>query len=182
MEEESKKLEVSLPFSGFYETIWHNLVFDYLHAMQCECCDGYESCTTTEVDTSGYRELEIELCRQYTDLFAEALGIKLEFKEMWSPKEYNFKTDRIFAEISVDDARMLLDKADMEKLAELVKINHSSCPGFISFVEDNFAKWPVDAAEWNLNQLETLLEYSLNVKMPDSEQRMWHFYEEISLD
>lgn len=98
-------------------------------------------------------------------------SLRLTFAAMESPKYYNFETDRVFANIpcSVINKLWAISKADEHATLSLVaKDRHSSRSGFISHYESDWRDWgPV--AQWDINQLETLLIAACEIREFDCE-------------
>lgn len=85
--------------------------------------------------------------------------LSLKFAAMDSPKEYNFSTDAIYADIpeSVIAKLWVISEADNhESLTATAKRRHSSRDGFISFYNRDWRQWG-ELPEWDHNQLQTLL-------------------------
>ena len=125
-------------FSGTYETIWN----------------------ITEYDDNGSEELEIEynhadLMYSIADLYHDEQDyITNEFKEVvpfidkivvpgsfTSPREYNFKTDIINLDVTIDIKKLNVTLKELEtdkKFHKFLKDNYSSYDGFMSFTPDNY--------------------------------------------
>ena len=106
------KLESTIPFDGFYQS-YISADIEHQIGQQIEWdSDKYDLNESEEeilhnnyltVNTSYfYNQIAID----YTDLYIDALNERLEgftlkatYKCLESPREYNFKTDRIFIEI-----------------------------------------------------------------------------------
>lgn len=140
-------------------------------------------------DVTSYRDAYRALAESYVDAFSElageALGIsapelvkrwdydarrmvktrrmvdslRLTFAAMESPREYNFQTDRVFANIPVSVVAKLwaISRAEGHvTLSRVASERHSGRDGFISFYSSDISDWgPVKT--WDHNQLETLL-------------------------
>lgn len=125
------KLETQLLiFHGFYGTILGEYLDD-------------------EIDESEYESIDWEathkgIAKEFFDLFIntegvnevlEEYGISLEYKELWSPKFYNYHNDRIYMAASYD-AKVLSEKifehTHYIELTEWLKREFTSRSGFIS--------------------------------------------------
>lgn len=66
---------------------------------------------------------------------------EFKFKEIWSPREYNFDTDHLDGEIEVDiDAlasRIKADKKALEGFDKYLHEHYSDRSGFVSFIPNN---------------------------------------------
>jgi hypothetical protein len=166
-------METNIPFGGFYNTLWDTEI-DSLEEQQVE----YMLSSDCDEDWSELEEGEIqEVLFKHTDhssifkaiaeMYVEAwadfineeldLDIQLDFSTMTSPKEYNFTTDRVFAEISRDDIAKIYKKVGRHGLRDKAKEMFTSRSGFISFYSPHIEEWgPV--REWDYNQLGCLME------------------------
>lgn len=147
----------TVPFSGFYNS---------LHDAQLnQALEQMFSATGCQVNSRLFNEafnavdwgfVHVSYARAYVDAFAEEFGVKLSFESLRSPKEYNFTTDLVFAEISEDEVRRLFDEADKSLLTAITKEQFTSRPGFISFYSPDWSTWG-DVLEWDHNQVGALL-------------------------
>ena len=99
---------------------------------------------------------------------ADSCGFK--FADMTSPREYNFTTDRLFATCSAAFIKRLWkrSKADEHKtLAALIRERFTSYDGFMSHYSNDLEQWPKTLADWDHNELETLLEACLDLAGAD---------------
>lgn len=89
---------------------------------------------------------------------ADSCGFR--FNDMTSPRYYNFQTDRLFAECSMAFVKRLWKRsaADCHRTLDmLIRERFTSYDGFASYYSPRRDDWPRDLAEWDHNQLETLL-------------------------
>jgi len=157
-------IECRIPFAGFYETTHSHEIDDHMEMSRGE--NWYDQDYGTE-----YKDLELEYCEGYTAAFAEAVGVALTFKEMTSPREYNFTTDRIFCTVSAADVERLKAELDLEAMAALVKDHFTSYDGFLSFYSNSYDEWLNQAEPFDHNQICALLECTANQRDPEWE--MW---------
>lgn len=151
---------ITIPFSGFYDSIHNDNVEHELysgvftdHATGCTNNDRLSELASDSID---WRELYIDYAKEYVDAFNNELGLNLVFNELSSPKEYNFTTDRIFCEISLQQAQKLWDETDGLTLKKYAAEMFTSRSGFISFYEPDFYFWgPLHT--WDHNQLNCLM-------------------------
>lgn len=149
----------------------------------------YEAYSQTLLRATSYRDAYTAIAREYVAAFStlagEALGIsaresvrfyswaekrykrerrevsslRLTFAAMNSPREYNFETDRVFANVPLSVIRKLwaISRDDGHKtLTRVAAERHTSRSGFCSFYSAAWADWG-QVATWDHNQLETLL-------------------------
>lgn len=166
-------METTVPFSGFYGTIHHHAIMDRYEVGDDVDVDEGEGKKRYDEYLKNYKEEEINYCREYTKNFSELIGIPLTFKEMTSPREYNFMTDRIFAEISADDVEKMKKAVDPAIIRALVKKKFTSLDGFCSFYDNDYDEWLKQQEPWDHNQVGTLVEaYAIWID-PDWEMEVY---------
>lgn len=145
-----KKYVTYLPsFEGTYGSIWSD---DSDEWRQGYLDRGFELCDyeNWDFDFNGYLDdLGKEYAGRYEGLVNSILGldIEIEFNGTSSPREYNFSTDHISVTIIVKNqkkfrARIVeLMKANDRKLAKIIYDNHTSRPGFWSFMSNQYDEW-----------------------------------------
>lgn len=129
-------VEIELPFTGFYETIHSANIdraledgFNYNHETQEEQ-EVPEAVYMADVD---HKAIELEYCEAYVNAFADMFELELSFEEMTSPKEYNFKTDRIFCKIPLAQMNKIRKQVEKhKKWPQYIKDNFTSYDGFWS--------------------------------------------------
>ena len=182
------KLESTIPFDGFYES-FISADIEYQMGQQIEWdCDIYDLNESEEeilynnylsVNTSYFYN---QIAEDYTNLYIDALNerlkgfsLKANYKCFESPREYNFKTDRIFIEIeenhAVDFIKYLV-KNYKKELEKKIQDMFTSRSGFISFYKNSIDLWTKDFKEWDCNMIGTCFE------LFDFDEL--HFYESLS--
>lgn len=165
------KLSTTIPFDGFYESV-HNLNINMALENTFGDKEGsgeYKDYWEMVID---YRGIYNAYARQYTDKMAEELGIGLEFEELVSPREYNFTTDRIFCQISLEDAQKIRDKITDDELDAAIKERFTSYDGFASFYPNSLYEgvWLKPLDQWDHNQVGTLIEIVCKEQLDDDFQ------------
>jgi len=162
-------LETSIPFSGFYNTI-HDAELDSGFNNQFDNCSGdvIESLAELARPFMNWGKAFELYAKEYSEHFAEEFKLEsLTFKELISPREYNFTTDRIFCNISLTEVRKMFEAVDKEKLEKAIADRFTSCSGFSSFYHNSLEAnepmgykrhWAKDVKDWDCNQVGTLLE------------------------
>lgn len=196
-------LEIKIPFAGFYETYLAAMVDDEIEsAFDYEGTGaGYENMPDDFYMKADYSYVYHALAEQYVEYAQDKANefleleepIKLTFKDMTSPREYNFSTYRLFAEISEKDVLKLYAFTDKEVLERVVSDRFTSRSGFASFYQNSLKEtgqdyktsWAKDVLRWDHNQLETLLIAAILTALDkaqgwDSESK--HFEEYHSFD
>ena len=129
-------------FPGFYESYLYNS--DTIYNIN-EAIEDDE--TPVDFTDTGFDEYCKDVACQVADLLADALSLYQDdqkiikasrFKSLWSPKYYNFETDRIEFELDIDwDALVEWAKDESYLFESYLKDNFSSRSGFVSFVPNN---------------------------------------------
>ena len=158
------RLATTIPFDGFYNSC-HDQATDRAEEMMLEDSNGDVIPGLAErfyADHSiNYSKLRKAYWNDYLQAYAIHAKINLIPDQLSSPKEYNFTTDRIFAEISLADAERLFASADRVKLDELIRKRFTSRSGFLSFYANSLDEWPKSVKEWDHNQVGILLEAAI---------------------
>lgn len=89
---------------------------------------------------------------------------KARFKELWSPREYNFTNDKIYYTCVIDTdgfkkwfSKLISEGGDIwGEIQERIVDNHTSCSGFISFHSNKVDDWIVDLMELDLDNDKTI--------------------------
>lgn len=165
----TKTLSVRLPFfPGFYESeaLYQ---FDSLIEQDCEYLE--HDCSASQENLERYSDAMLEhvswsVCFEaYARSFTEGLqnvltpGVLWKFTELYQPREYNFATDAIFAEIPLAALRAMRSLSTTQtQLETLILEQYTSYGGFQSYYPNNLAEWPNDIACWKPCQLGTLVE------------------------
>lgn len=151
----------TVPFLGFYGTLHDSEIDQTIERMFSDRETGYETNPGLEsalFNACDFRLVHTKYAADYCENFAEEFNLpSLKFESLNSPREYNFETDRIFANIELSDLREALRRVDKSELAELVRDKCTSRSGFISFYSNNLENWG-DLATWDHNQCGILLE------------------------
>ena len=147
-------LEAQIPFCG-----WYNSVFE--ESLEREAYNiFYPDDDDDEID---WKALHQSVSREYVSVFQRwlkhnfNLSVNLQFETMTSPREYNFETDRIFAKLSLEDAKKIFNTTK-ELMPKMVKQKYTDRPGYISFYDSNFDNWPKDLSKWDHNEIGTMLD------------------------
>lgn len=166
----NQRLEIFIPFEGFYESSYSDGID---REFECEaenvhdlgCKHSLDKINEIMFKHTDYRKCYLAMARLYVDSFNEYVyqasdndeTLRLSFKELISPREYNFTTDRILCEIDAETVLHLFATTTPLTLAEMCKERHTSYSGFHSFYSNDWMSWPKNVTEWDCNQLETLL-------------------------
>lgn len=158
--------EIRLPFPGFYCSSFSEQI-DHEEELQAEYLSEEHAISQGDAAQilnrhARYSRAFLEVAEKYTEYFADWLDreqgvdVKLEFVDMTSPKEYNFQTDRIFANISRRDLAQLYRLAGRARIAAKAREMFTSRSGFISFYSPDVRTWG-PLSTWDHNQLYCIL-------------------------
>ena len=160
-------MEVIINFGGFYETL-HGTALDNIIENPFQDDNGEIPADFYEAAVIDYEAAKKDYCKAFIDFINETLKIKLKFKELISPKEYNFSTDRIAAEITETDYKKVVKFVKKEYADDLeaeILDATTAKSGYIPFYTaeelkadkslfcqmcfDVLLRWDLDANEWN---------------------------------
>lgn len=148
-----------IPFSGFYETL-HDSELTRALEMSLSDDDGneYGGLTCRASMAMRWGAVHQAYARQYFDAFCNEIGIAgARFVEMTSPREYNFETDKIFADIPDEFLQRIRADVAPEHLRRVAAEWFTSRDGFSSFYSPNVGDWGA-LDEWDHNQKGALLQ------------------------
>lgn len=191
--------EASLPFTGFYHSN-HDGLIDQVLERDLEHLE--RELEIPESDIEAYAELyndEMDwravfesYARSYAkaieNLFSDLPCANWGFKELWSPREYNFSTDRIFVEIPLADLEAIRRQTDDSVLEKLIKQNYTARSGFIPYYPNRLKDWPENLSDWEPAQLCTLLEAAIMTAQGSDNLdclqpwELWDSPDEIAMD
>ena len=146
-------LDIQLPFSGFYNSIHNHAIDEAVNSHTCwllkqtsgdEFLDFDGDTPPDEIrtivsDLIDYEEVFENISETFVEYFSGytelgKLGILIKFKGLWSPREYNYGTDKITCQISEADFKKLFDQMRVnEQSFEIVLKELESRPGFVPF-------------------------------------------------
>lgn len=150
----------TIPFSGFYDS-YHDAEID--HVQENMFTDRETGCYNNDGlsmrawEACNWQKVHALYAIDYCGNFADEFGIKLVFESLTNPREYNFTTDRIFAEIDEVEVRRIYGLTPRSELDRVARENFTSRSGFISFYPSDVGEWS-DLSEWDHNQVGTLIE------------------------
>lgn len=201
MAKKHDSVEFNIPFAGFYGSHYDAMLDDELERM----CEYRATESDHETDESAYPESlrldESELnnlawghanwaiahekiARDYVEQFGDLIanefrvaGNPLSFSLMTSPREYNFQTDRLFADMPLALAYLMFRESRAEShetLNRLIAERFTSRSGFISHYPNSLTAWDNDLRDWDHNQLGTLLLAWLEIRRVDWEESLMY--------
>jgi hypothetical protein len=129
--------ETSINFGGFYETL-HSEAVDNAVATELNYFDenneiDYEALS----DFSDWKTAQKEYGKEWIKKFNETFGTTITFINIDSPREYNFETDSIMANVSDNDIKILIsyiNECDIkDNLFEAIDKATTSRDGYMAF-------------------------------------------------
>lgn len=165
-------MEILVPFAGFYNSVHDDALTE---ALKQSFTDRDTGCHVNDElfnhaqDSISWGLAFAKYAAAYVENFAEEFGVKLTFKMVCSPREYNFSTDRIIAEISPEDFAELMAKVKPEIFADVCREMFTSRSGFISFYSPDSEDWG-DQSEWDHNQTGAVLAAWVAQQNPEFDQ------------
>ena len=106
-----KYVEIIAPFSGFYETVHGGKVEDTARIYYTDDQDN-----EIEEDNKNYQKTYIEYCKNWVMHLSEEIknndfvkDINIIFKDLESPKFYNFENDRLVMNIDIVSIQKIQD-------------------------------------------------------------------------
>jgi hypothetical protein len=180
-------MEARIPFSGFYESLWSNGI-DEEESQWAERLAEEHDIKQDAIQELLYRHTTYSLAYRY---IAERYALKFQqhinselnlnvfmaYKDMSSPKYYNFETDNIYVELSYPDALRLARRVGRNALRKAAKAMFTSRDGFISFYSPHIEEWG-QLRTWDHNQLYALLTAAADAIGEDDYN--WDIYEDMS--
>lgn len=154
-------METFIPFSGFYNSNHDAILDDAI-----EQTFSYDQVPDNFYDHVDWQKVHDAYARNYTGHFETWLSsidqsvniTSLQYESLYSPREYNFETDRIKCTISLADVQTLMAATNQGDLANVIKERFTSRSGFISFYSNDVLTWLEKPLEtWDANEIETLI-------------------------
>lgn len=174
----SMRYETTVPFDGFYDSLSSMDLDDALKEMFSDRLTGFtvnEGLVMRAWDKMDWRQVRIDYAKDYLENFGLWLGLDLEWYELVSPREYNFRTDVIVATISEESLLKAFANVDKGILVAVAKRRHTSYDGFHSYYSPNIEDWPESVLGWDSVQIGTLL-YALAEDVQGEEFGAWEQY------
>lgn len=175
-------VKIELPFSGFYNSI-HDSEID--RAIENGFNYNYETDEEKEVPDDiwgadvNWDAIRSDYCENFVEAFAKQFGLTLTFDEMTSPKEYNFKSDRLFCFVpreQINRIRREVENSD-SSWKEYIKENFTDRSGFWSNYSDDYKDEEWTRETLDECQYEVVLRFWLNNISTDVGSEGWDMEE-----
>ena len=174
-------MEARIPFAGFYESKWSegvdNEEEEYAKQLATEHDVPLDKVNELLWRHTKFHYAYREVAEKYALAFSAFINVPMTYKDMTSPREYNFETDRVFVEVAYKDMLLLARRVGRNALRKAAKDMFTSRDGFASFYSPDIARWG-PLRTWDHNQLHCLLCAAVGVD--DEEDWSWSIYEDFS--
>lgn len=162
MTETLNKTRFLIDFGGFYHSI-HSDILDIQ-------IDYFE----IDEDKVNYKETCNSYCNEFIDSLNDMLELNLKFIKIDSPKFYNFRTDKIEAEINENDFNKLKDiYLSSQEFIDYIDMNSKSRSGFISFY---------NGFDEVIKEDEVLLQYMFNYILKEYADEIDNYISEMDFE
>jgi hypothetical protein len=146
-------MKMQLPlFPGFYNSALEGLIDDEIEQHEAEDipppADGYQ-----------YQAARLAICRAWVHALNDELGTSFEFSSLWSPREYNFTSDKITVNAAPADVATLEEMRGTPIFRDVLKRHLTPRDGFCPFYDDDESadEWQRPLAEWDEPQTSLLI-------------------------
>lgn len=178
-------METTIPFQGFYHSFIDGEIDNVIEreAERLEEEHELDGLMDSVWSCANFGRIHEEIAQKYVEHFgnflAEKYNLQVSFgyKELSSPREYNFVTDRIFATITKEDVIKACRVATSAGLRQKAKERFTSRDGFISFYSPDVRSWGPLVA-WDINQVGTIFEAIAHKE----EEFHYYMYERMTED
>ena len=165
----SNKIEIQLPFSGFYHSI-HDMYIDNFIEYEIGYLESELNYTSEQIDIikdrfydMDYAPIRKAICehyiKAYNAVFYDEYGIHLdlEYSNLISPRFYNFETDRLYSLIDESIYNEVTSLINSEDFKSLLKDKFKPQSGFMPFQSTLDAIENNDTVLFSAELLEQLL-------------------------
>ena len=130
-------------FSGLYDSMWYDWLNDFDSDLEDE---EYRELAEKTMNQPIYKDklikdISVYIIGELSDRLKPLGFIEFgDFVESWSPREYNFDTDRFSFGVKVDVNKLIayLKRFSYTKMYDFHKNNWDSCSGFYSYMPSMF--------------------------------------------
>ena len=156
---------VALNFGGFYDSVHSDLI-----DTEIENILETEELTYDEIcDYIDFRRIYREYSKRFVDNFNDNFDLNLKFSHLIQPKEYNFKTDEILVEMSMQDYNYLFLDTNQDKLNHKITKATTNRDGYSAFY--NYSEM--------LDEPQFIAEFLLDIIMEGADYALddWFYYD-----
>ena len=179
--------DVELPFfEGFYNSSYDSLsdwaLEDELEYYTKECNKDI-TIDDLEFDFNSFNHDIVEI---FTDIIKDNVPSwveKVENPELDSPKFYNFRTDKIYATVTLkDDWREQIAefvKTNFDWLEKRIKEDWGSRSGFVSWIHNDIGTFMENVYEAEPRYISIIMQYAMELENEDADMYEWMMYSTI---
>ena len=155
---------VALNFGGFYDSIHSDLIDTELeNILETEDLEYDQIC-----DYIDFKAIHLEYSKRLVSDFNDNFDLNLKFEELFQPKEYNFKTDEILVEMSMQDYNYLFLDTDQDELKHKITKATTARDGYM----------PLYNSSEMLGEPQFIAEFLLDFLMTDTDEISdWFHYD-----
>ena len=120
---------VALNFGGFYDSVHKTLMdIEIENILETEDLEYDQIC-----DYIDFKAIHLEYSKRLVLDFNDEFDLNLKFEQLIQPKEYNFKTDEILVEMSMQDYNYLFFHTDQDELKHKITKATTNRDGYSAF-------------------------------------------------
>ena len=156
---------VALNFGGFYDSIHSNLIDTEIeNILETENLEYDQIC-----DYLDFKAIHLEYAKRLVLDFNNNFDLNLKFEQLIQPKEYNFKTDEILVEMSMQDYNYLWLNTDQTSIQLKVQDATTARDGYM----------PLYNSSELLDEPQFIAEFLLDTLMADTDYALddWFYYD-----
>lgn len=156
---------VTLNFGGFYDSVHSTLIDTEIeNILETEDLEYDQIC-----DYIDFKALHLEYAKRLVLDFNNNFDLNLKFEQLIQPKEYNYKTDEILVEMSMQDYNYLFLDTDQDELKNKITKATTNRDGYSAFY--NYSEM--------LNEPQFIAEFLLDIIMKgvDYASDDWFYYD-----
>lgn len=165
---------VALNFGGFYYSIHSDLIDTEIeNILETENLEYDQIC-----DYIDFKAIHLEYAKRLVLDFNNNFDLNLKFEQLIQPKEYNFRTDEILVEISMQDYNYLFLDTNQDKLKHKITKATTNRDGYSAFY--NYSEMldePQFIAEFLLDIIMEGADYDLADWFYEDNQWFWEIIE-----
>ena len=154
---------VALNFGGFYYSIHSDLMDSELETILETEDLTYDNIS----DYISWKDIHLEYSKRLVVAFNNKFDLFLKFEELIQPREYNFRTDQILIEMSMQDYNFLWLNVNQDEMLDKINKATTAVSGFM----------PLYNSSEILDEPQFIAEFLLDILMEDDNIYDW-FYED----
>ena len=186
---QKEEVNIEIPFMGFYNSV-HNMRIDEAveSGFNYDYDTGEEKEITEEVADAifsadvDWDAIRLEYAKNYVEAFGYEFDLSLRFDDLYSPKFYNYGTDRVFAWVPIEQINKIRKEVEADKsYPEYIKERYSDRSGFSSnyssdYKDEDWTREKLDECQYRAI-LEFWIEYRNGMDWNDNESYMSESFE-----